>query len=62
MNVNENYQFRVNAVDQYISIADLEYYKEFYDSKTVLVTGGVGAIGSNLVIALSRLVGKMAKL
>lgn len=61
MNVNENYQFRVNAVDQYISIADLEYYKEFYDSKTVLVTGGVGAIGSNLVIALSRLVGKNGK-
>ena len=30
---------------------------EYYEGRTVLVTGGAGAIGSNLVIALSVLVG-----
>ncbi len=59
---NKSYEFRINAVDKYMNIASLKSYKDFYNSKTLLVTGGVGAIGSNLVIALSRLVGKTGKI
>ena len=34
----------------------------FYDGKTILVTGGAGAIGSNLIIALADLVGEKGKI
>lgn len=49
-------------MDQYMDIAKLERYKDYYNKKTILVTGGVGAIGSNLVIALSRLVGETGRI
>ena len=35
--------------------------KNYYKGKIVLVTGGAGAIGSNLTICLSNLVGKKGK-
>jgi nucleoside-diphosphate-sugar epimerase len=34
---------------------DMADYKDFYNGKTILVTGGAGAIGSNLCAALSDL-------
>lgn len=37
----------------------LKDYQEFYQGKTVLVTGGAGAIGSNLVQALGELGAKL---
>lgn len=33
----------------------MEEYKQFYKGKTVLVTGGAGAIGSNLTRKLAEL-------
>jgi FlaA1/EpsC-like NDP-sugar epimerase len=34
---------------------------KYYKGKNILVTGGAGAIGSNLIIALSDLVGESGK-
>jgi UDP-glucose 4-epimerase len=39
-----------------------EEIKNFFKDKTVLVTGGAGAIGSNLVKALSQLVGEKGRI
>ncbi len=35
---------------------------EYYRGRSILVTGGAGAIGSNLIIALSKLVGGKGKI
>ena len=43
-------------VDSNIAIG-IRKIKEYFNGRTILVTGGAGAIGSNLVIALSSLVG-----
>ena len=41
-----------------MKILDLSHdIKEYYNGRNILVTGGAGAIGSNLVITLSELVG-----
>jgi len=55
MNASE---FRLNTVHEYLGRLNLPgEIKEYYEGRTILVTGGAGAIGSNLVIALSDLVG-----
>ncbi|GAB6282662.1 MAG: NAD-dependent epimerase/dehydratase family protein [Ignavibacterium sp.] len=52
------YTKRVNWVNSYIEEIKLESaIYSYYEGRNVLVTGGAGAIGSNLLIALSRLVG-----
>jgi nucleoside-diphosphate-sugar epimerase len=49
---------RVKWVEDYLKEIILENeLTEYYRGRTVLVTGGAGAIGSNLIIALARLVG-----
>jgi nucleoside-diphosphate-sugar epimerase len=53
---------RIALVDNYLDRVYLEdEVADHYSGRTVLVTGGAGAIGSNLVIALSRLVGDNGK-
>ena len=50
--------FRVKLINDYLELLKLsEKIKNYYLNKTILVTGGAGAIGSNLVIALSSIVG-----
>lgn len=52
------YQKRVELVETYLDQVDLsEDTKRYYLGRTILVTGGAGAIGSNLIISLSKLVG-----
>jgi len=52
------YEKRIALVDEYLERSYLEdEVAGYYSGRTVLVTGGAGAIGSNLIIALSRLVG-----
>ncbi len=59
MDVHEK---RIALVDNYLDRVYLEdEVADYYSGRTVLVTGGAGAIGSNLVIALSRLVGDNGK-
>ena len=54
-----NYEKRVASVDNYLGrIALKKEILEYYQGRSILVTGGAGAIGSNLIIALSKLVGK----
>lgn len=57
-----NYNFRINLVEEYLKRISLdENIKSYYKDRSVLVTGGAGAVGSNLVIALSLLVGDAGK-
>jgi nucleoside-diphosphate-sugar epimerase len=50
--------FRDNLVQDYLTKINLNSkIKGYFKSKNILVTGGAGAIGSNLTIALSKLVG-----
>ena len=50
--------FRDNLVQDYLTKINLNNeIKAYFKSKNILVTGGAGAIGSNLTIALSKLVG-----
>jgi len=59
MNSNEK---RIELVDDYLSRLNLSSeILSYYQDRTILVTGGAGAIGSNLIIALSRLVGQFGK-
>jgi len=54
----DNDEYRVNLVSNYLTKLSLaEDIKNYFIGRNVLVTGGAGAIGSNLVIALSELVG-----
>ena len=54
----KNNEYRVNLVSKYVSQLNLsEDIKNYFLERNILVTGGAGAIGSNLVIALSELVG-----
>ena len=63
---NINFQaseMRIEQIEQYLTTLDLqEPVKNFYKDRHILVTGGAGAIGSNLIIALSLLVGARGKI
>jgi len=55
----KNDEYRVELVSKYITQLNLsEDIKNYFLGRNILVTGGAGAIGSNLVIALSELVGQ----
>ena len=55
--MEENY--RKSLVNNYLKEIELnQKIKEYFFGRTILVTGGAGAIGSSLVITLSKLVGK----
>jgi len=54
-----SYEKRIALVNGYLQRLSLKKeIVEYYQGKSTLVTGGAGAIGSNLIIALSILVGK----
>ena len=56
-------EYRTNLINDYLKKLNLdEKILEYYKGKTILVTGGGGAIGSNLVIALSKLIGSNGKI
>ena len=56
------YEKRIDLVSSYVAELGLnEKLLDYYKGKTILVTGGAGAIGSNLIIALSQLVGGQGK-
>lgn len=58
----DRYKKRVELVENYLGRLDLKKeILDYYSGKNILVTGGAGAIGSNLIIALSKLVGKDGK-
>lgn len=57
------YENRIKLVSEYFKLINLD--KEIINNlygKNILVTGGAGAIGSNLIIALSILIGKSGKI
>lgn len=57
-----HHEKRITWVDNYLGRLALKgKVLDFYRGRTILVTGGAGAIGSNLIIALSRLVGPAGK-
>jgi len=54
-----SYEKRIALVDGYLQRLSLKKeIVDYYQGRSILVTGGAGAIGSNLIIALSILVGK----
>lgn len=56
------YSKRIKLVEDYLG--KVNFKKEivkYYEGRNILVTGGAGAIGSNLIIALSKLVGNKGK-
>ena len=60
--MNNNNEFRRSLVSNYFEELNIESnIREYFLDRTILVTGGAGAIGSNLVIALSELVGHNGK-
>lgn len=57
------FEKRLDYIREYFQKSPLEAgIEEYYKGRTVLVTGGAGAIGSNLVMALSDLVGESGKI
>jgi len=58
----KNMQKRIESIEKYLDRLELDSeLKRHYIGKSILVTGGAGAIGSNLIIALSTLVGPNGK-
>lgn len=58
-----SYEKRVQLVEDYLGKIDLPVeLLNYYKGRNILVTGGAGAIGSNLIIALSKLVGSEGKI
>lgn len=59
MNTHEK---RVHLVENYLERVSLRKdLLDYYSGRSILITGGAGAIGSNLIIALSKLVGEKGK-
>ncbi len=59
----QNFEHRVNLVTDYLKRLQLEpAIYDHYKDRTILVTGGAGGIGSNLIIALSQLVGDKGRI
>ena len=59
----KNYNKRINLINEYLGKINLdEKIRKYYEGRNILVTGGAGAIGSNLIIALSKLVGAKGKI
>ena len=59
MNITD---FRLILTQDYLGELDLSNdIKDYYSGRVILITGGAGGIGSNLVIALSHLVGDDGK-
>lgn len=57
------YQKRIKWVEEYLEKLQLnEEIREYYSGKSILIVGGAGAIGSNLVIGLAKLVGLDGKI
>jgi len=57
-----SYIKRIDLVYSYFEKLGLERnLHDYYAGRTILVTGGAGAIGSNLIIALTKLVGSNGK-
>ena len=57
------YTKRNNLVSAYLEEINLESkIRTYYKGRNILITGGAGAIGSNLLIALSQLVGKQGNI
>ncbi len=57
--MSEKINFRIELILNYLSKIDLSTkIKNYYKGRNIIVTGGAGSIGSNLVITLSKLVGK----
>ena len=51
-------EYRINLVNKYIAKLNLaDEIQHYFSGRNILITGGAGAIGSNLMIALSELVG-----
>jgi len=51
-------KYRTNLVNNYIAKLNLaDEIQHYFSGRNILITGGAGAIGSNLMIALSELVG-----
>ncbi len=56
------YEKRIKWVSDYMAEINLPgELSEYFKARNILVTGGAGAIGSNLIIALSKLVGPRGK-
>ena len=56
------YEKRIKWVEDYLEVIQLDdKLIADYKGRNILVTGGAGAIGSNLIIALSKLVGETGK-
>ncbi|BCB96287.1 UDP-glucose 4-epimerase [Dissulfurispira thermophila] len=52
------YEKKIKLVEDYLGRIKLDKKLiRYYEGRNILVTGGAGAIGSNLIIALSKLVG-----
>lgn len=55
--IEQKNMFRLQLVREYLEASQLSAeLSDFYQGRNILVTGGCGAIGSNLVVALSELV------
>ncbi len=61
--MKQNWKSRVELVKMYLEKINLDKeIKDYYKDRTIYISGGAGAIGSNLVIALSLLVGENGKI
>lgn len=63
MNKSKKNNLRTDLVVEYLLQVNLKQkIKDYFYGRNILVTGGAGAIGSNLVLALSQLVGLDGKI
>jgi nucleoside-diphosphate-sugar epimerase len=59
----DTYMKRIDLINNYLDRVNLDSeIHDYYSGRTILVTGGAGAIGSNLIITLSRFAGPNGKI